>query len=273
MMLVDGSAASCVEGGDRGLAYGDGLFETLAMVDGRVLALDQHLERFERDAARLGLRAPPRATVIEEMRRLTAGHDRGVLKLTLTRGSGGRGYRSPMPQHERRILSLHPWPEIVVPRNGLCAFICGHPLSTNPLTAGIKHLNRLDQVLASRHWPADDPFEGLMLDADGGLVEGTRSNVFLVRDQTLLTPLLDRAGVAGIVRAALIALAPAHGMAVEVRRIAPAEIGEAEELFITNSIIGVRSIAEVTTDRSRMFTAHAVADRCAAALRRAAVIA
>ena len=273
MMLVDGSAASSVDGGDRGLAYGDGLFETLAMIDGRVLALDKHLERFEQDATRLGLRAPPRATVLDDIRRLTTGHDRGVLKLILTRGSGGRGYRSPVPPHERRILSLHPWPQIVEPQSGLRAFICGHPLSSNPLTAGIKHLNRLDQVLASHHWPADDPFEGLMLDPDGGLVEGTRSNVFLVRDRTLMTPLLDRAGVAGIVRAALIALAPAHGLTVDVRRIAVAEIDQAEELFVTNSIIGVRSIAQVTTDRSRSFTTHAVADRFAVALRRAAIIA
>ena len=273
MILVDGNAATCVEAGDRGLAYGDGLFETLAIADGQVLALDHHLQRFERDAARLGLRAPPRATVIDEIRLLTAGHDRGVLKLTLTRGSGGRGYRLPAPQHERRILSLHPWPQLAIPHNGLGAFICAHPLSTNALTAGIKHLNRLDQVLASRHWPAEDPFEGLMLDADGGLVEGTRSNVFLVRDGVLMTPLLDRAGVAGIVRAALMALAPTWGMAVEERRVALTEIDEADELFVTNSIVGVRSIAHVSGDRGRAFSAHAVADRCAAALRRAALIA
>lgn len=273
MMLIDGSAASCVDGGDRGLAYGDGLFETIAMVDGRVLALDQHLERFERDAARLGLRAPSRASVLDDIRRLTNGRDRGVLKVILTRGSGGRGYRSPVAQCERRITTLHAWPEIVVPERGLCAFICKHPLSINPLTAGIKHLNRLDQVLASRSWPADDPFEGLMMDPDGGLVEGTRSNVFLVRNGTLATPLLERSGVAGIVRAALIALAKTQGITVDVRRIAAAEIDLADELFVTNSIIGVRSIARLSGDRPRIFSAHAVADRFAAALRRACIIA
>ena len=247
MILIDGEQAGCIDAADRGLAYGDGLFETMAVRNGRVLALEAHLARFTRDAARLGLEPPSPAALERDFARLgIAEAERAVLKLILTRGSGGRGYRPPSPASPRRITSVHAWPappDTDAPR---LAWICRHPIGSNPATAGIKHLNRLDQVLASAEWPDANHVEGLMCDADGALVEATRSNVFLVHGETLVTPVLDRAGVAGVVRAAVLEHAARLGVPTEIRRVERAELDTADELFVTSSVLGVCSITALS---------------------------
>ncbi|MEX2482145.1 MAG: aminodeoxychorismate lyase [Gammaproteobacteria bacterium] len=266
-MLIDGFESSRLDADDRGLAYGDGLFETLALSEGRVLALDRHLERLARGAERLGLAPPPDPVLREEIDSVCRGHTRGVLKIILTRGSGGRGYRWPNVQRERRIVSLYEWPRALdaPPQRG--AFLCRHPLSINPAIAGIKHLNRLDQVLASRAWPQGDYVEGLMLDGDGHVIEGTRSNLFLVLGRRLITPCLERAGVAGIVRAAVIERAARLRLEVIVKSVLVEDLLVADELFVTNSIIGVHSIDRLDADRPMIYRAHAVAEELVQLLR------
>ncbi|MCP5198360.1 MAG: aminodeoxychorismate lyase [Gammaproteobacteria bacterium] len=273
MILVDGQAATSVDVADRGLAYGDGLFETIAWHHGAALALDAHLARLGADARRLGLEAPPRELLEAEIRQLGRGRASGVVKLLLTRGSGGRGYRPARPAKPRRIVSMHPWPQLPAADAALEAWLCRHPVSANPAIAGIKHLNRLDQVLASAEWPDEACFEGLMCDVDGNLVEGTRSNLFVRRADRLLTPGLERAGVAGIVRAAVLAAAPALGLRCEIRTLAPAELAAADELFVTNSIIGIRSLARVRGHADWVFTARDCAEQLAAHLRGQGVVA
>ncbi|MGE0486567.1 MAG: aminodeoxychorismate lyase [Gammaproteobacteria bacterium] len=265
MILVDGIATTAIEATDRGLAYGDGLFETIAWLDGRALALDAHLARLSRDARRLGIEAPNGQVLANELRRLGRHRDRGVIKIIVTRGSGGRGYRDTRTGAARRIVSIHAWPELPALDATLSAFLCRHPISSNPVTAGIKHLNRLDQVMASREWPGDDCFEGLMRDGAGHLVEGTRSNIFLCRGDILVTPSLEMGGVAGVVRAAVLEIAPELGLRCEVRNIAVDELAQADELFVTNSIIGLRSITDVRGDERWCYAtvarARALADR------------
>lgn len=266
-MLIDGVETSQMDADDRGLAYGDGLFETLALHEGRVLALDRHLERLARDAERLGLAPPSCSLLREEIDAVCRGHSRGVVKIILTRGSGGRGYRWPKPQRERRIVSLHEWPGALdgPPQRG--AFLCRHPLGINPATAGIKHLNRLDQVLASRDWPPGDYVEGLMQDGDGHVIEGTRSNLFVVIGRRLITPSLERAGVAGIVRAAVIERAARLRLDMAVKPMLVEDLLVADELFITNAIIGVYSIDRLDADRTHCYTTHAVAEEFVQLLR------
>lgn len=264
MTLVDGLPSAHVPTSDRGLAYGDGLFETLAVRGGRVLALGRHLDRLTRDAARLGLALPARHLFEADVAQVTAAApDAAVIKIVVTRGDGGRGYRPPPTVPARRIVSLHAWPELPVDAAPLTVFLCRHPLSGNPITAGIKHLNRLDQVLASAEWPDAACFEGLMSDAAGRLVEGTRTNLFLVHGRRLITPQLATAGVAGIVREALLEHAPAVGCVVEERAVTVAEVTRADELFLTNSIVGVRSVRTVLLPTPH----HFVHQEIAAALR------
>lgn len=272
MMLLDGQPSASVPADDRALAYGDGLFETIAIDAGRPLALERHLARLEHDSRRLRITPPARDAVYEDLARLTADCDRAVIKIIITRGRGGRGYRPPIGTPSRRILSRHPWPGLPGPDAPLVAWLCTHPLSSNPALAGIKHLNRLDQVLASADWPAEGGFEGFMCDTSGRLVEGTRSNLFLLIDGKLVTPDLQTCGVAGIVRAAILELSDELALECVVRSVEPRELAHAEEVFVTNSVIGLRSIAHISGSHGVDVPGSAVARRIAGVLAERGII-
>ncbi len=217
---VNGVAVDCVDASDRGLLYGDGLFETMAVSNGRVSSWSRHVARLLAGCERLGM-AVDTMQLAQEADELLVGTGQGVLKVIVTRGSGGRGYRVPDKAAPRRILQLHPWPEFpaTARETGVAVRLCTTRLCQNPLLAGIKHLNRLEQVLARREWQDPQIAEGLLQDADGRLVEGTMSNLFLVRDQVLLTPDLRRCGVAGIMRSIILDLAERQSLTVKIRAL------------------------------------------------------
>jgi 4-amino-4-deoxychorismate lyase len=246
-MLIDGKDSDQIAADDRGLLYGDGLFETFAVHSGEPQLWTQHMARLVRGCVRLGIEPPSVDLLQAEARALCAGSARAVLKIIVTRGSGGRGYRPPAPALPRRILSLHPWPDHPAhwPQQGVSVRLCDTPLGTNPRLAGLKHLNRLEQVLARAEWDDPDIAEGLMLDAAGGLVEGTMSNLFLVREGRLRTPALERCGVAGVMRARVLELAAQDGIACEVSDLGLADLQAADEVFVCNSIIGIWPVRRV----------------------------
>lgn len=246
MVLIDGESASLDWATDRGLAYGDGVFETIALHHGELLRLDAHLSRLQRGCSALGFGCPDRSLITSDCIRLARELDRGVLKIIITRGSGGRGYRPPASPKPRRIITLNPWPVFAESVDGVKTWICAHRLSSNRVTAGLKHLNRLDQVLASREWPSEEFFEGLMLDTNNQLIEGIRSNLFIVIDGCVHTPLLDECGVDGIIRGEVLRWCAKHDVALHERRIGLDDLARADEIFLTNSIIGIRSVATVT---------------------------
>ena len=255
--LVDGIPADTIAVADRGLHYGDGLFETLAVVDGNPCLWERHLSRLRDGCARLAFPPPDEGRLATEARGLTHGVERGVLKLILPRGEGGRGYRPPCPARPRRILRLGPWPDYPASWQsaGIRVRYCRTRLGHQPLLAGLKHLNRLEQVLARSEWNDPDIAEGLMLDLDGGVVEGTQSNLFALLDGRLVTPPLARCGVAGVVRALVLERAPALGLPVVEERLEPARLETADALFLTSSLIGlwpVRQLAGVALDPSRV---------------------
>lgn len=236
-VLVNGEPVSRVEVADRGFQYGDGVFTTLPVTRGVPLFLDRHLARLERDCHRLLLPRPEPALLIREVRALCAARPEGVLKIQLTRGVGGRGYRCPEPAIGTRVLAIHPPPDYPpgLSEQGVAARICRTRLGINPALAGIKHMNRLEQILARAEWPLGEVREGLMLDAEGYAVEGTMTNLFLVSNGVLSTPKLDACGVAGVMRGLVMEFA--HP--VEERRVALDEVYAADELFLTNSVIGL----------------------------------
>lgn len=240
-MLIDGKDTDRIAADDRGLLYGDGLFETIAVHDGVPQLWAQHMARLHRDCVRLGIAPPAEELLLDEARSLCAASEQAVLKIIITRGSGGRGYR-PAPQSvPRRILSLHPWP--VYPafcwQQGIAVRLCDTRLGRNPRLAGIKHLNRLEQVLARSEWDDADITEGLMLDTEDRLIEGTMSNVFLIRDGELRTPALEYCGVAGVMRGHVVALAVELGIPCAVMPLELADVAQADELFVCNSLIGI----------------------------------
>ena len=251
--LVNGEALDCIASTDRGLLYGDGVFETLAVQDGRCRYWIQHLARLQAGCERLAIPVVDAELLAAEAGRLLAGVAQGVLKIIVTRGSGGRGYRAPQRVLPTRILQLHPWPEFApsCAASGVAVRLCATRLGHNAALAGIKHLNRLEQVLARQEW--DDPgiMEGLLMDADGRLVEGTMSNLFIVSNGVLQTPDLRCCGVAGIMRSVILELADRQGMETRVCDLRPADLTQAGEVFLTNSLIGIWPVIAVDDQRYR----------------------
>ncbi len=251
--LIDGQPATGIRLDDRALQYGDGLFETCVLRGGRIELLDRHLRRLEWGCERLGMPSPERALLLSELDTLIAGVAEGLIKVIVTRGSGGRGYQPPTPATPRRILALHP--PVVYPaapaRDGVTLYPCRTRLGDQPALAGIKHLNRLEQVLARAEWSDPAMPEGLVRDQQGRPVEGTMSNLFVVRGDALITPDLTRCGVAGIMREQVLELADTRGLVatVEVRDLSADELSAADEVFVTNSVIRLWPVVAIGRDR------------------------
>ncbi|HEU0153100.1 MAG TPA: aminodeoxychorismate lyase [Arenimonas sp.] len=225
---------------DRGLAYGDGLFSTLRVHAGQPVWWDAHWARLARDAARLGLAVPDADWLRGEVDALLAAQDGpAVLKLVLTRGAGGRGYRFDADAAPTLVLSRHPLPPAA--RAPLSLRWCRLRMARQPALAGIKHLNRLEQVLARAEW--DDPAidEGLLLDTDGRVACATSANVFARIEGRWLTPRVDACGVAGVARAWVLAHAPDAAEAT----LAPAALEAADALFLCNAVRGILPVGRL----------------------------
>ena len=237
---VDGQPAESLSLRDRGLAYGDGLFETIAVRAGMPSLLDRHMARLSEGCLRLGIPIEPSA-IRAEVLAFSQLLGEGVAKLIVTRGDGLRGYAAPQPAQPRRILQggAQPGYPAVNAEQGVRLFPCATRLAEQPALAGLKHLNRLEQVLARSEWRDAEHAEGLMRDSSGRIIEGVYSNLFLLREGRLATPDLARCGVAGVMRAEVLERAAALGMACEIRDISLDELLAADEVFLCNSLYGI----------------------------------
>ena len=244
-VLVNGEFCDHIPVSDRGLHYGDGLFETLAVIDGSPRLWNRHISRLSRGEQVLGLPASDKQLLREEAEGLCRDSDRGVLKLMLTRGSGGRGYRPPANPEPRRILSLHPWPDYPQRwyREGMRIRLCETRWSSNRRLAGVKHLSRLDQVLARSEWQDGEIAEGVMRDEQGRVVSATQGNLFLFSQGRLSTPSLDHAGINGIMRGLVLEAARSLDIPVKITEITLDDLAQADALFITNAILGLCPVA------------------------------
>lgn len=234
---------------DRGLAYGDGLFETLAVRNNIPCFWNEHMQRLTEGCSRLGIPCP-------ELSELKAGAEAlcldsegraAVLKLIVTRGQGGRGYRVAEDARPWVGMSLHHAPDYPssYSSDGIRACICKTRLGTNPSLAGIKHLNRLEQVLARNEF-GDDCQEGIMLDGTSSVIEGTMSNLFMISGQELITPGVDHCGVSGITRNRLIEWADVEGIGCHVTNTLGLEqLFAADALLVCNSVIGIWPVRQL----------------------------
>lgn len=248
--LVDGSPDVGISVLDRGLAYGDGVFETMRVSQGTIALLDYHLARLRRGLKALRMPVDLAETVLElgsEARRL----DAGVIKLTLTRGAGRRGYSIPADAMPTRIcqsfpLSGHP-PEHA--REGIRLFECQTRLAVQPLLAGIKHLNRLEQVLARSEWSDPTYAEGLVRDTQGHVIECTMSNLFILENARWVTPDLSGCGVQGVMRDYLIDQLERAGEPVTIRPLDLPAVLASDEVFCCNSLYGVWPVVALAQTR------------------------
>lgn len=248
MILVDGREADAVPVDDRGLAYGDGMFETLCVHRGCLPLMNYHLERLFTGLHTLDFPQISRQVLIDELEHAARRSGDDIVKLIVTRGSGGRGYAPPENTEPRRIIvtsaasaSLAEWR-----RAGVVLRHCATVLDGPQRLAGLKHLNRLPQVLARAEWRDAEIHEGLMRDAQGHVTEGTMSNLFIIDGAgVLMTPPIGAGGVRGVMRRLVLELATARGLDCREASLDDAKIETAGEIFITNSIIGICPVRRI----------------------------
>lgn len=239
--LVNGRAADSVSAFDRGLLLGDGLFETIAVRQGRIPLWPSHCERLERGCRALGLPVPDRDLIADEIEQVLADDAHGTLRLTLTRGLGPRGYAQPETIDPTRVITFHSSQPSATKRP-LRLRWCEVRLGLQPALAGLKHLNRLEQVMARAEWSDPEIDEGIMQSLDGRVIECVAANLFLVRDAVLITPRIRDCGVAGVARRAVLTTAASLGLTIEERDVAPDEVMVADELFVTSSVRGIAAV-------------------------------
>ena len=243
--LVNGELSRHLPVGDRGLHYGDGVFETVAVFRSRPRFWQGHMDRLADGCSRLGLDAPAQEILLRELATVSTGHARCVVKIIVTRGEGGRAYLPPETPNGNRMVSAHEWPvgADAQAQHGIKARTCGLRLGIQPSLGGLKHLNRLEQVLAAREIAAlPDAHTGILLDGEGMVVSALSGNLFLVSGNQLLTPRLDRCGVRGVMRGAIL---KAFKPRCEQRRIHPDMLAEADEVFTCNAIRGIQPVVQL----------------------------
>jgi 4-amino-4-deoxychorismate lyase len=239
--LINGERQELWSVQDRGFQYGDGLFETIACSGARPRWWDRHLQRLALGCERLGLPAPDGALLQAEAQSLLGAAPRALIKIIVTRGiAQARGYRPTGDEQPTRIVSAHAWSvgEEREFRLGLSAV----PLGMNPQLAGLKHLNRLEQVLAQRDAAARGLNEVLMCAGTGEVICGSMSNLFVCRGNEWLTPPLTHCGVAGVMRALVLEVAPRLALTVRVASVSVRDVEKSTALFVTNVRLGLQPV-------------------------------
>ncbi len=250
MFLLNGQSAGNIDLLDRGLHYGDGLFETIAVVNQQPLCWEEHLQRLLSGCENLRINFNDVDSLESEVTSICKNVDKAILKITITSGVGGRGYQRPVTgTMPARLLAIHPWPEY--PDNyssqGIRAYLCTNRLGHhNPRLANIKHLNRLEQVLARNEWDDADTMEGLMLDISDNVIEGTMSNLFIVHpDKKLITSDISFCGIAGIIRQYILDNCTELAYTSDVRKLSLDDVYSVNEIFFCNSIAGIMPVRQL----------------------------
>lgn len=250
--LINGELGQTISPFDRGFQYGDGLFETILIQSGFPIFLDAHLDRLQKGCDVLGFPAVDTELIINELMMLVNGFQHGVLKIVLSRGVGERGFLPSDSPTVTRVISFSPSNVTVNHTLTSMALIqCETRLGKQPLLAGIKHLNQLERILARRELGHNSGVEGLMLDTDGKVIEGTMSNLFMVKNNVLMTPKLDNSGVLGVIRCFLIQRAKQDGIDCRELELTLDDIKNADEIFMTNSLLPVSAINSININASR----------------------
>jgi len=235
---------------DRGTQYGDGLFETVAIRSGEPRFWELHMARLALGCERLAIDAPSATALHDELNRVldlnTVDPAFAVAKIIVTAGQGPRGYRRPSGMTSTVAVGVFPSRPRPVEayRDGVAVTVCQTRLAQQPQFAGIKTLNRLEQVIAQSEQQVADVADGLMLDTDDRLICGTMSNVFVVNEKTVVAPAITRCGVAGTMRRKVMELVDTNAMDFEVRDVPVDELNDCDEIFLSNSQFGVLPVTK-----------------------------
>lgn len=242
--LINGSFSHTISPLDRGFAYGDGVFRTLKMVRGLPEHWPMHYQKLVADCAAIGIVCPSAELLMSDFQQLYTPDEVAVAKIIVTRGEGERGYAPPAITFPTRVIvksALRRYPDAIY-ADGVHLHVCETRLAHQPKLAGIKHLNRLENVMARMEWRDEAIFDGLMLDQQDNVIECTMSNIFARYGEQLLTPDLSLCGVAGITRQNIMGMIRALGLRLEVCKLSLERLLEADELIICNSLYGALQV-------------------------------
>ena len=246
-IMINGIVTADVNVMDRGFQYGDGLFETMKVVNRKIPLWQKHWQRLTKGCDILSIPLPEKSALEKDIEKIINDASKAVLKLMVTRGIGGRGYAVTEKLEPEVILIRTDYPGYPDShwQDGIRTRMCETRLSQQPALAGIKHMNRLEQVLARNEWHDDNISEGIMLDSHDNVVEGTMSNLFLVKDGTTYTPKLNLCGVAGVMRETVLTILDEEAIPYEITHVSQAMLTSADEVFLTNSIIGLWPVKKI----------------------------
>jgi 4-amino-4-deoxychorismate lyase len=253
--MINGEISQQVSVNDRGLHYGDGVFETLVALNGELQHWGEHIRRLEIGCQRLKIQMPDAQLLKKETLELvrqenSSGQPKLIIKIIISRGIGKRGYKPPLTTQVTRIISLYPYPDYPAQyfSEGVKITVCNIPLSCNPVLAGIKHLNRLEQVMAQEEWSDPDILDGVMLNNDQHVIECTMSNIFWVSNNQLFTPNLTNCGVEGVTRTNILRLAKELQISTKISEFYMKDLLAADEIMISNSVFGILPVRAVDSD-------------------------
>ena len=246
--LINGDFNQTLSPLDRGFAYGDGVFRTMVIRNGQPDQWPLHYQKLVADCAVIGIVCPSAELLMSDLQHLFSATENKieVAKIIITRGEGQRGYAPPAITNPTRVViksAMPKYPSELL-TNGVNLHLCDIRLVEQAKLAGIKHLNRLENVLARMEWH-DDSFDGLMLDKQDNVIECTMSNIFARYDNVLITPDLSLCGVAGITRQRIIWLASLLELKVEVKSLPYAKLALADEVVICNSLYGALQVTKI----------------------------
>lgn len=249
MIMVNGTWDSSIPVMDRAVMYGDGVFRTMRMRQGQVKCWPLQYRKLHTDCQALDILCPAQPVLEQDLQQLARDEPDCVVKIIVSRGEGGRGYSVPAAVLPNRVLLTAPEPQYPMEfwQAGVKLHLCEIRLSHQPRLAGIKHLNRLENVLARMEWDDASIADGLLLDAEGWVIEGTMANIFMRMGQRLVTPELSACGVAGLQRERILKHAPELGLTLEIARFSLPHLLQAEEIFLCNSLIGVWPVCQIGT--------------------------
>jgi 4-amino-4-deoxychorismate lyase len=245
MNLVNGVAGDVIGVRDRGFSYGDGVFRTFTLRGAKPAMWRRQYAKLAQDCRVLNIKCPHAETLERDLALIGAAEPDCVVKIIVTRGESARGYAAPVKATATRVVLSSPLPEFPAHycEKGVQVRLCRMRLAAQAALAGVKHLNRLESVMARAEWSDANIAEGLMCDADDNLICGTMSNVFLIRGDRLLTPDLTRCGVSGVMRDLVLELAHSHKIPAQAAMIGIDDLLAADAAFLVNSVIGLWPVA------------------------------
>ncbi|WP_163931139.1 aminodeoxychorismate lyase [Paraferrimonas sp. SM1919] len=232
---------------DRAFNYGDGCFTTIAVLNQQPLLIDKHIARLQRAVQVLSLRIDSWQHITGEINSKAAQVRQGFIKLVISRGIGGRGYQFDAAQQPVVIISAGEFPSHYPNwrRQGIALGVHHLAMGQQPLFAGIKHLNRLEQVMLRHHYQGNE-VDYVCFDQDDNIICASAANLFFMKGQQVHTPKISNAGITGVMRQHMIEFLMAKGIDVQVRDINMDELSLFDNAWMTNSLMGAVSVNSIT---------------------------